>query len=145
MNLCKETLNSTFMGYIQLFAWGKSKFEFKRSFRYILFVLWDLCKKTTKKTPEYISSDVFRVYYMHKVFAMVFAVMHLYNISFYKKYCFCPFLFYTVFGKRTEWSTIPSCPSFMYFFNRGNTEGMNALKIWCLVFVCMFCVNLCQD
>ena len=74
---------------------------------------------------------------------LVFAVMHLYIIlEFF--YCFCPFLFYTFFfksgiDKSTEWSTIPACPSFMCFFNRGNTEGTNSSKIVCLMFVyCLF-------
>ena len=36
----------------------------------------------------------------------------------------------------------------MCFFNRGNTEEINALKMLSLAFVCvcvLFCVNLCQD
>ena len=38
--------------------------------------------------------------------------------------------------KSTEWSTIPACPSLMCFFNRGDTEGTNSLKILCPMFVC---------
>ena len=30
---------------------------------------------------------------------------------------------------------IPVCPSLMCFFNRGNAEGTNSLKILCLMFV----------
>ena len=29
---------------------------------------------------------------------------------------------------------IPACPSFVCFFNRGNTEGTNSSKILCLMF-----------
>ena len=51
---------------------------------------------------------------------LVFAIMHLYNI-FYIFHCFGHFLFYTLkkksgIAKSTEWSTIPACPSLMYFF-----------------------------
>ena len=66
---------------------------------------------------------------------LVFAVMHLYNISMF--YCFCPFLFLYFFfsesgiDKSTEWSTIPACPSLMCFFNRGDTEGTNSSKNLC--------------
>ena len=71
---------------------------------------------------------------------LVFAVMHLYNIlEFF--HCFCPFLFYTFlksgFDKSMVWSTIPACPSFMCFFNRGETEGTNSLDKFCS---CMFCL-----
>ena len=39
---------------------------------------------------------------------------------------------------------IPACPSLMCFFNRGDTEGTNSLKILCSMFVCvLFYVNLC--
>ena len=43
--------------------------------------------------------------------------------------------------KLTEWSMIPACPSLMCFFNRGNTEGTNSLKILCymFVYVCYIC------
>ena len=80
---------------------------------------------------------------------LVFAVMHLYNISEFF-YCFCPFLFYTFLksgiDKSTERSTIPACPSRMYFFNRGDTEGTNSQKILCPMFVyVLFCVDLCHD
>ena len=50
------------------------------------------------------------------------------------------------FDKSTEWSTIPACPSLMCFFNRGDTEGTNSLKILCSMFVYdLFYVSLCQD
>ena len=46
--------------------------------------------------------------------------------------------------KSTEWSTIPACPSFMCFLNRGDTEGTNSSKILCSMFVyVLFYVNLC--
>ena len=34
---------------------------------------------------------------------------------------------------------IPACPRLMGFFNRGNTEGTNSLKILCLIFVYVLC------
>ena len=68
--------------------------------------------------------------------ALVFAVICLIF------YCVCPFLFYAVFksgiDKSTEWSTISVCPNLMCFFNRGDTEGTNSLKILCRMFV-LFC------
>ena len=46
----------------------------------------------------------------------------------------------------TEWSTIPACPSLMCFFNRGDTEGTNFLKMLCSMFVyVLFYINLCQN
>ena len=57
-----------------------------------------------------------------------------------------PFLYFLKSGidKLTEWSTIPACPSLMCFFNKGGTEGTNALKILCPMFVyVLFYVNLC--
>ena len=40
---------------------------------------------------------------------------------------------------------IPMCPSLTCFFNRGDTEGTNSLKILCLMFVyVLFYANLCQ-
>ena len=81
---------------------------------------------------------------------LVFAVMHLYNIleffiasvhSF-----FYTFFFKSGIDKSTEWSTIPACPSFICFFNRGDTEGTNSPKILCPMFVyVLFFVNLCHD
>ena len=81
--------------------------------------------------------------------ALVFALMHLYNIS---EFFIAPvhsFLLYTFLksgiDKSTEWSTIPACPSLMCFFNRGDTEGTNSSKILCLMFVyVLFYVNLCH-
>ena len=41
---------------------------------------------------------------------------------------------------------IPACPSLMYFFNRGDTEGTNSLKVLCPMFVyVLFYINLCHD
>ena len=69
---------------------------------------------------------------------LVFAVMHLHNIL----ECFIAsvhFFLYTFLksgiDKSTEWSTIPACPSFMCFFNRGDTEGTNSSKLLCPMFV----------
>ena len=81
---------------------------------------------------------------------LVFAVMHLYNIlEFFLLLLSIPFLcFFLKSGidKSTEWSTTPACPSLMCFFNRGDTEGTNSLKILCLMFVyVLFYVNLCHD
>ena len=81
---------------------------------------------------------------------LVFAVMHLYDI------CCCFFIasvhsFFNTFfksgiEKSTEWSTIPACPSLVSFFNRGDGEGTNSLKILCSMFVyVLFSVNLNQD
>ena len=41
--------------------------------------------------------------------------------------------------KSTEWATIPACPSLMHFYNRSNTEGTNSSKMFCLMFVYVFC------
>ena len=81
---------------------------------------------------------------------LVFAVMHLYHIleffiasvhSF-----FILFFFKSGIDKSMEWSTMPVCPSLMCFFNRGDTEGTNSLKILCSMFVCvLFYVTLCHD
>ena len=80
---------------------------------------------------------------------LVFAVMHLYNILKYFSYCYCPFLSYTFkksgIDKLTQWSMIPACPSLMCFFNRGDTQGTNSLKILCSVFVYVFCKFVSED
>ena len=34
---------------------------------------------------------------------------------------------------------IPACPRLLCFFNRGNIEGTNSLKILCLMFVDVLC------
>ena len=73
--------------------------------------------------------------------ALVFAVMHLYNIleffiasvhSFF--ILFYPF-FKSGIDKSTEWSMTPACRSLMCFFDRGDTEGANSSKILCMIFV----------
>ena len=80
---------------------------------------------------------------------LVFAVMHLYNsLEFF--IAFVHSFFYTFLksgiDNSTEWSTIPACPSLMYFFNRGDTEGTDSSKILCPMFVyVLFYVNLCHD
>ena len=79
---------------------------------------------------------------------LVFAVMHLYNIL--QFFIASVHSFFIVFlkssiDKSMEWYTIPECPSFMCFFNRGDTKGTNSLKILCLMFVyVLFYVNLSQ-
>ena len=79
--------------------------------------------------------------------ALVFAVMHLYNIfNFLIAFVHFFFIFLKKSGidKSTEWSTIPECPSLMCFINRGDTKGTNSSKSLCLMFVhVLFYVNLC--
>ena len=82
--------------------------------------------------------------------ALVFAVMHLYNILIFLLLLSIPFFLILFFksgiDKSTEWSTIPACPSLMCFFNRGDTEGTNSSKILCPMFVyVLFYVSLCHD
>ena len=80
---------------------------------------------------------------------LVFAVMHLYHIlEFFIDSVHSFFILFLKSGtdKSTEWSTIPACPSFMCFFNRGDTEGTNSSKILCPMLVyALFYVNLCHD
>ena len=71
---------------------------------------------------------------------MVFAVMHLYNISEFLLLLSIPFLYFknkqkNGIDKSTEWSPIPACPSLVCLFNRGVTEGTN-----CSNFVFDVCV-----
>ena len=81
--------------------------------------------------------------------ALVFAVMHLYNlflIFIASVHSFFILFLKSGIDKSTEWSTIPACPSLLCFFNRGDTEGTNSSKILCLMFVyVLFYVNLFQD
>ena len=74
--------------------------------------------------------------------AVVFAVMHSYNIFdfllllsilFLKIFCFKSGI-----DKSMENSTIPACPSRMCLFNRGNTEETNSSKMYCLMFAYFF-------
>ena len=71
--------------------------------------------------------------------------MHLYTIfDVFLLLLYIPFLFIILFkksgiDKSTEWSMIPACPSLMYFFNKGNAEGTNALNFFCLMFVYVVC------
>ena len=80
---------------------------------------------------------------------LVFAVMHSYNIlEFFiaSVHSFFLYFFKSGIDKSTEWSTIPACPSLMYFFNRGDTKGTNSLKILFPMFAyVLFYVNLCHD
>ena len=75
--------------------------------------------------------------------ALVFAVMHLYNIfKFFIAICFLK----SGIDKLTELSMIPVCPSLMCFFNRGNTEETNSSKkLWLTFVYVLLYVNLCQD
>ena len=54
-----------------------------------------------------------------------------------------PFIFFfnIVSINWTEWSTIPTCPSLLRSFNRGNIEGTNSSKM-CVTFVYV-CFVLC--
>ena len=54
-----------------------------------------------------------------------------------------PFLDLPGIDKSTEWSKIPTCPSLMCFFNRGNTEGINSSENLCLMFVYFLFMWLC--
>ena len=75
--------------------------------------------------------------------ALVFAVMHLYDIIFICN-CFCSFLFYTFFT--AVLINRQNSPQYLYafFFNSGDTKGTNSSKILCLMFVyVLFYVNLC--
>ena len=59
--------------------------------------------------------------------ALVFAIMHLYNIlNFYivSVHSFFIFFFNPVLINQTEWLMIPACPSLMCSFNRGNIASV---------------------
>ena len=78
--------------------------------------------------------------------ALIFAVMHLYDILNFLLLLSIPFYISQKSGidKLTEWSTIPACASLMCFFNSGGTKGTNSSKILCSMFVyVLFYVNLC--
>ena len=71
--------------------------------------------------------------------ALVFAVMHLYNISNFVLLLSIPFLkFYTLkksgIDKSTEWSTIPARPSLMcfkiFFLTRAVPKGLILRKFY---------------
>ena len=76
--------------------------------------------------------------------ALVFAVMHLYNIfliSFVHSFFI---LKKSGIDKSTEWSTIPACPSLMcIFFLTGVIPKGLILRKFCVRCFCMFYVNLC--
>ena len=81
--------------------------------------------------------------------ALVFAVMHLYNIILSLLLLSIPFYTYSKnsgIDKWTECSTTPECPSLMCFSNTVNTEGTNSSKNLCLtlVYVLLY-VHLCQE
>ena len=64
--------------------------------------------------------------------ALVFAIMDLCNLfKFYIVSLHSSFLmiFNLVSINKTEWSTIPACPSLMCCVNRGKTEGTNSSKM----------------
>ena len=82
--------------------------------------------------------------------ALVFAVMHLYDLQ--KCYCFCPFLVYTLensgIDKSTEGSTITAYSSLMCFLlTEAIPKGLILRKfhVWRLCMYVVFYINLCQD
>ena len=84
--------------------------------------------------------------------ALVFAVMHLYNIFNSLLLLSIPFFilffFKSVIDKSMERSTIAVCYSHMFVFNRSITNGTNSStkKKKCLMFVHdLFDANLCPD
>ena len=63
--------------------------------------------------------------------ALVFAIMHLYNVLFTIIVSVHAFSYFSLmFINWTEWSTIPLCPSLMCSLKRGNMEGTNSSKIY---------------
>ena len=79
--------------------------------------------------------------------ALVFAVMHLYNlflIFIASVHSFFILFLKSGIDKSIEWSSISACPSLMCFLSRGDTEGTNSSNILCSMFVyVLFYVNLC--
>ena len=76
--------------------------------------------------------------------ALVFPVLHLYNIFLFfiaSVHSLLILFFKSGIDKSTEWSTILACPSLMCFFKRGNTEGTNSSKILCLMFCACFVIR----
>ena len=84
--------------------------------------------------------------------ALIFAVMHLYDILNFLLLLSIPFYISQKSGidKLTEWSTIPACSSLMCcccFFSTGAIPKGLILQKNCLTFVYtgFIYVNLCQD
>ena len=79
--------------------------------------------------------------------ALVFAVMHLHNISkifIASVHSFFSFFFLTNQRNGQQYKRV--LPSLICFFNRGNNEGTNSSKILRLTFVyVLLYVNLRQD
>ena len=72
--------------------------------------------------------------------ALVFAVMHLYNVNIFiaSVHSFFNTLRKSGIDKSMEWSTIAACPSLTCFCNRSNTEGTNSsksLRLMCVFYV----------
>ena len=80
---------------------------------------------------------------------LVFAVMHLYNVSVFN--CLCPFFFLILFktlgiDKTTEWSTVQTCPSLTCAFLTGAiTKELILRKISVLCLYMYVYITLCQD
>ena len=85
--------------------------------------------------------------------ALVFAVMHLYNIfkffiaSVHSFFLYILFFYNLVLINRRNgprYQRVLSLCVFFFFFNRGDTEGTNSSKILCSIFVhVLLYVNLC--
>ena len=78
--------------------------------------------------------------------ALVFAIMHLYNILILLLFLCILFLCFSLISiNRTQWSRIPACHSIMCSFNRDNIEvalqkfvfDVCVCFVYCL-FVCLF-------
>ena len=83
--------------------------------------------------------------------ALVFAVMHLYNIFIFLLLLSILFLYFkknpVLINRRNgpRYQRVLALCAF-FFFNRGDTEGTNSSKILCSMFVyVLFYVNLCAE
>ena len=73
---------------------------------------------------------------------LVFAVMHFFIFFIASVHSFFILFLKSGIYNSTKWSNIPACPSFMCFFNSGNTKGTNSSKK--IVFdVCVFFMYIC--
>ena len=120
--------------------------------------LWEKFRNAAFLWHHYTSTGTMRMHHISCKYVwpigrgVIIAVMHLYIFCCCCYCCFCPFLFLyflkSGIDKLMEWSTIPVCPSLTCSFNRGDTEGTNSSRFFCLMFVyvyVLFYVTLCQD
>ena len=82
--------------------------------------------------------------------ALVYAVMHLYNIlSLLLLLLSIPLKEIILFLKSgidgsTGWFAMPTCPGLVCFFNGDGAEGTSSSRVLCSMFVRVFCyVGLC--